>query len=310
VKAALLIALVGCTDYQGERATTHDCPHGETCSPLTPDGLSFIGDAIHDGQIFVPQDNHPTAVGGTQDFSIDLPDGHPLDLPYTAEVGGTAVALVGQHGTTVTVRGIASGYAELKIRDAGGLLMDETQVQAVPVDSISIAPASWESYGNENFVVAPDHGTLALQIGAVDTAMQATFFDGQRAVLDSHFVTWDEVEVPSTPGALTVSVTAGDHAPIELPVTVVSGADAVAALDPNPASIGPRGAATLCFEATNASRPVMGLTWQFTVDGVATDGSPIPVNCVGFTTTKSSGTVSVTATAGGAAATVTIPVMP
>src|SRR5580692_7177118 len=84
------------------------CPPGQTCSPLTPNGLYFIGAAI-DGAELV--DGVPTAVGGTQPIQLALVDADggsaAFDLPYRAEVGsGGGVAVASTAGSVVTLRGI------------------------------------------------------------------------------------------------------------------------------------------------------------------------------------------------------------
>lgn len=296
----MLALLAGCTINHGERATTHECPRGETCSPLTPDGLIFTGTAIDDNQIFAPDENLPTAVGGTQVFTLSIPGGHQLALPYTAEAGGAAIAIASQDGPNVTVNGIADAFGELKIRDTNGLLMDEIQVQSQPVGTIEIEPNQWETYGGSEHVYMAGRGTIGIRLGEIDTSMQVDLPGGQR-------VAWDEIEVGTALGTQTLTVTAGDQPAMQFPVTVVDTADAIAALMP-PASVTAGTPAMVCFEALNASRSIVGAPWSFMVDGVRAEAELLQVNCAAVSTMKSSGTVVVTASAAGASASVSLPV--
>ena len=72
----------------------------------------------------------------------------------------------------------------------------------------------------------------------------------------------------------------------------------------------PLQAAEFCFKAVSGSRYIAGLTWQFSIDGTEKtqgDGS-VTRNCISVSTTKTTGSVAVQATAGGQSATVTLAV--
>src|SRR5689334_3385539 len=49
---------LGACGYAGERASTHECPEGETCSGLTPNGVYFdsarTSDDLSEQQGFLP----------------------------------------------------------------------------------------------------------------------------------------------------------------------------------------------------------------------------------------------------------------
>jgi hypothetical protein len=100
-------------------------------------------------------------------------------------------------------------------------------------------------------------------------------------------------------------VTAGDKPAANLDVVVVDHADALAPIQPAPTTIAPNNTAQVCFAATSSGRFIVGLSWTFQVDGVAKAGS---LNCVDVSTTKTSGTVSVMASAGGQQASVSLAV--
>src|SRR5688572_11558874 len=76
----------------GERASSGECPAGEICSPETPRGLHFIGNAMSDqllGSLFGPA---ATAVGGTQEIALEWDRGDGVlvafTLPYAADDDG------------------------------------------------------------------------------------------------------------------------------------------------------------------------------------------------------------------------------
>lgn len=65
----------------------------------------------------------------------------------------------------------------------------------------------------------------------------------------------------------------------------------------------------VCFEATHQGRFIVGLPWTYEVDGVTTTQTGLEPNCIDVTTTtKTSGTVEIQASAGGQAATVSLAV--
>ena len=86
----LALPLVACMG--GERNQSGECPAGEVCSPKTPYGLLFVGNALA-GEALAPAFGPAaTAIGGTQDIELhyDRGDGIDvaLDLPYDADDDG------------------------------------------------------------------------------------------------------------------------------------------------------------------------------------------------------------------------------
>jgi hypothetical protein len=78
----------------------------------------------------------------------------------------------------------------------------------------------------------------------------------------------------------------------------------------SPTTIMPAGSASVCFEAKASGRHIIGLEWSFDVDGtVKVQGeTAVNRNCVSVTTTKTTGSVAVQATAGGQTASVSLTV--
>ncbi|MBA3454583.1 MAG: hypothetical protein H0T42_15950, partial [Deltaproteobacteria bacterium] len=126
----------------GERASSGECPAGEICSPETPRGLHFIGNAMSNqvfGSLFGPA---PTAIGGTQEVALewDRGDGNlvAFTLPYLADDdGANGVAVASTSGSVVTVRGTASRKNYLRIVEPQfDELYDRYELAAAAIESI------------------------------------------------------------------------------------------------------------------------------------------------------------------------------
>ncbi len=105
-------------------------------------------------------------------------------------------------------------------------------------------------------------------------------------------------------------VTAGDKPAAAMPITVVAGADAIAPLEAL-SSIPAGGAGVVCFQATSNSCFIYGLVWTFTANGITTTkgATSLARNCIVVSADgQTSGSVPVTASAGGKTSTVNIPI--
>ena len=318
MKRLAFIALSLSACYGGERANSGECPAGETCSPATPSGLDFVGNKLANELLL--SGPRATAVGGTQVVALQYNRGDgvyvALDLPYTADDdGGRGIKVDSTTGSQVTVRGVDSRSNYLRILDEDGLLMDRKELTGAALEMMELVPTDYESIpagtpiafapGSRKVGVAL-YGDVQKSSGPVseriiDTSMQVTFAGAERTA-------WDTFEVNAGVGTHAVSVTAGDKPTATLDFVVVDTADSVVALNPPP-SIQPNGSASVCFQASSGNRYIAGLTWTFQVDGgnpkVQGDGT-LTRNCIGVTTTKTTGSVAVQATAGGQSSTVTI----
>ena len=315
---------VGC--YGGERYNTGECPAGETCSSLTPKGLQFVGNALVDDILI--SGPRATAIGGTQVVALEYnrPNDNvtvALDLPFTADDdGGLGVKVSATSGSQVTVVGAGSRSNYLRILDKDGLLMDRKELTGAALDHIELTSTEFESvptgmpmafapgkrkvgvalYGN----VQHSGGPVSERI--VDTSMTLDLAGSTKTA-------WDTLEVANaTVGTSTLSVTAGNKPAANIDFIVVDHADAVSAIDPPPTTIMPNGSQSVCFKATMAgttdARYIAGLTWTFSVDGVETtqgDGM-VTRNCISVHTTKTTGTVTVMASAGGQSSSVALTV--
>ena len=207
---------------------------------------------------------------------------------------------------------MASGTNYLRILDGNdGTLFDRKQIGAGTVDTIELLPSTFEHVPpGADLAWAPD--TFDLGVALYGTVGGDP---GERLVDDSMTLDlagaeqthWDTLHVSDAqPGTTTLMVTAGDKPPAPIDIVVTPDADMVAPSDA-PASLTANTPAEVCFVATSGTRTIVGLPWTFTVDGqpVAAGLSP---NCADITTMKTSGTVSIEASAGGQNATLVLDV--
>jgi hypothetical protein len=217
----------------------------------------------------------------------------------------------------ITVAGRAVGTSKLEILDCDdAVLVPSVDVDVAAVDRIALWPY-------HQFDTPPLRADVAFAVGAptigvalwspgaqptrlIDSSMQIAMAAG--APLSGEQRSWEQLYVPDAgPGVYDVDVTAaGMH--VTLPLVITDHADALAAIDP-PATIAPATSVTLCFSPTFQGRHVAGFSWTYVIDGVE-DAGHGPINCRGVYTAKTSGTLVVTASAGGQSTTVTMTVQP
>ncbi|MEO6774157.1 MAG: hypothetical protein ABI467_14255 [Kofleriaceae bacterium] len=301
--------------FGGERAATGECPAGETCSALTPRGLEFVGADMTN--VLGLSGPSPTAIGGTQDVQLryDPTQGRfvALDLPFDADDdGGNGVKVDHTAGNIVTVRGVAARSNYLRITDAAtGELFDRKELAGAAIDSIELVPNTFDLVPTDRelaFIAGDVEVGVALlgqvqdsggptEQRIVDQSMQLTLAGAtQRA--------WDRVELPAaTAGTSALAVTAGERPTANLDVVVVDHLDQLVIDPASSATVAPNATAEVCFDGLANDRYVAGLVWHFLVDGVAKAGSG---NCVGVTTTATSGTITVIGSADGMSATATV----
>lgn len=310
------VPLVAC--YAGERRATGQCPAGEDCSDTTPGGLDFVGNSLVNDILW--SGPRPTAVGGTQTVALEYDRGDgidvALDLPFIADDdGGIGVRVASTSGSQVTVQGMGSRTNYLRILDSDGFLMDRKQLTGAALTSMELVPTDFEAIPADRLIafnVGPRpigvalYGDVQQASGPVaerlvDTSMQLALASADR-------LAWDMLRIDFAPGTYPLTVTAGDKPPATLDVVVVDHADAVGLQAGEPTTIAPNQSRSVCFEALTGSRHIVGLTWTFNVEGKVTthgDGDFMR-NCIDVTTTKSSGSVSIQASAGGQSTTVAL----
>jgi hypothetical protein len=292
----LLLAAAGCP---GE-PILDSCPADETCAALTNGSLRFHGTAVSGGRADTIA---PTAVGGTQDISIEF-RGEPFTVPYEVDdTSGAAVAFDRSEGAVVHVHGVARGSNYLRIVDPTSKeLYGRVELEAGEIGDISLAPAQTTSIdsiepvvylaGHEPMIVLLDGGLL------VDTSMQVTA-DGATSTA------WDRLDYADlAPGTHELTVSAGNQEPMTLSFDVVAAADTIEPSPPITFTAGSQ--SSLAFYARNAGRTVVGATWSFTSDNGTIEAAGC-VNCA-YITPAAEGTMHITASAAGATYTGTYPV--
>ena len=315
------VGLFNCTT-SGERAESGECPEGEVCSDLTPDGLYFKGTELANGSIN-DSSLKVTAVGGVQTVTVlasaDETDIFELDFEATLEGGD--VVLDGVTPPTVTLFGEQAGTGMLRIVDPPTAeLFDRVTVEAAPIAEYLLKPIHEET---------PFDGAWALFNGGVQHVYVALHDSGDQILVDESTtmgaatalsqgtvsqVAWDTLELDGVaPGDLELWVETGDGGRHEETVSLVDDVDEIV-VDENiieltdPVTVG--SLATGCFRASRDGATVVGADWEYSFVGAGTSAVQVGFwpNCFMFDA-ENVGTVTVTASAGSASAEVTVQVV-
>ncbi len=190
----LLAIGLACTVEDGDRAATGACPAGETCSPIAPSGLRFIGPFLGG----TASDRlGPTATGGTQTITVvGLEAGTPATLETTSYWHLLLSTLA--EDQTFVVDGVSPGDTPITVRDADGLLLDRVSLRTARIARIDVV----RSGGDENVTVL-DRGVRASLVVRLFSE------DGERIVDE-------DLSVEVTAGASLVPVS-WDCFDLELP---------------------------------------------------------------------------------------------
>lgn len=295
----------------GERSVTGECPADEECSDLTPTGLEFLGAVFHD----FPIQGGPgvTAIGGAQVVRLEREvDDDFIALEHDFDVvsdNGDAIAAAKGDGAEVILTGVATGADLLRIVEAGtDLLFDRYEVEARPLDSVTLTPPGFEAYD----AAAP----LTLLAGEVSVGVNLAASDGDRLVDEALLVetmgqdwtrdAWDVASTDHPVGTHEVTVISGDGQVFDLSIDVV---DALDELVPerdgfdDVIDVGDGG--EVCFDALAGAAVVSGLTWTFSATGPGTLSEAVENGCT-YLTFDAAGEVELTASAGGIQTTATL----
>ncbi|MFN7697774.1 MAG: hypothetical protein ACK6CU_13850 [Deltaproteobacteria bacterium] len=221
--AAMSLACL--TQVDGDRARTHECPDGETCSAMTPAGLTFLGRALFDlGE--TPRLG-PIVEGGTLEVGLIglVPADRGTPVPHEARVDGSGVlavqARVGDFeplfsvDSHVLVRGRAVGEGSLRIVDPStGALHDRTPLRVVGVDDVRVVSATDPDRGylyagcNERIGVRLLSGQNGIEVRAIDDSMTVRI---AGVSVEPEPTLWDcvLVAVPEAPEELSLEIHAG-----------------------------------------------------------------------------------------------------
>lgn len=270
---------------------------------------------------------HAIALGGTVEMRVDAakvisgrPESVAFDREFTVTTSGDAVAPKSIKSPAFVVEGRHEGVSDLTVFDCDGTqLGDPREVRAVAVDHASLA---WTAFSDTPVIDGPvafmtgadidaSQGALELSVALWEGGIPAKrLVDASMTIAAAlgSVTRWDGLRIESgAPGTYEVEVTAGElHT--SLPLVLTDHVDVVAAINP-PSVIHPMQEVLVCFSATYQGREIPNALWRWVVDGVPDPGRH-PFGCRAIFTTSTSGTVVVTADAGGRSATVTLAVQP
>lgn len=306
---ALVSSLTGC--LAGDRASSGECPTGETCSDDTPEGLYFRGTTIA-GVLFGGLGPEATAVGGTQVIGIEDEAGNDFALPFEATAGG-ALEISATSGSDVTIAGALEGESYLRIAEPGTrLLYDRKLVEALPLDQLEVAPAIMEVVTPGTpvaFVAGDPQVAIALYGPADDEGVRRRLVDTSMTVdpAGGTQTAWDTVQLEgAVPGIYPIDVTAADRSTATLEVTVVAGPTSLAPHADTPAQLMVEKPTFVCFSPLAEGKHVIGLAYTYTVD----TGEVLPFGNCGSVKAFSPGPLTLTVTAGGVSTSLTFDAIP
>lgn len=312
--------VVGCAEM-GERAQ-NGCPVGETCSPTTPEGLTFSGASVGDALFGLSDELYPIAVGGTQNVSLwDLATNGELRAPYTAVSDAAGVTVAASDGNDLTLRATAAGAGRLRVLATDGTLMDRIAIEASPVASVAL---TWPWLGEYIGARRP----VKLWIGARQELVIALYdAQGRRLVDDSATIrltgpgwdfdqwSWDSFSLGRVPTAATATSFAIDvgGTAFDVNVEAVESVDAVEAVPALAGDVRVGDTASICFIARSGEAHVLGAPWQFAVNGAGTlvpgEDDGLMDNCAQVRA-DAAGIATVTAWIGAATTTTAVAIAP
>jgi hypothetical protein len=268
----------GCVT-EGERASTGECPAGESCSELTPEGLHFEGAAFATFLLDAPGGIKTTAAGGSQTISVLWPpEGdeprEPFTLSFTAAVD--APFELGEVAPpTVELRAAAEGTGRLRILDGSGDLFDRVSISAAPIARADFVP--YDHAGDDAWVVyASDEPRLVARLYGDDDQRlvdEGISLAASAAGVEIAPLAWDTSALAGLPAGeieLTITSSAGDT--FSQTITAVDEVDEIAFANPTGgldeiAELSAGEAALLCFGGTRDGVVVAGISWTYETDG-------------------------------------------
>ena len=137
----VLFTLACFSEVPGERAQS-GCPIDEVCSPETPSGLIFSGEAFYD-EVGVLRLG-PVVVGGSMDVGYRPTDGWLSDANVLSSDSAVMTAEGYSDQTDVTtvgnahIAGVSEGEATVRVVDAKGQLFDRLPMGIYTIDHVDV----------------------------------------------------------------------------------------------------------------------------------------------------------------------------
>lgn len=264
-------------DTAGQRARTGECPEGEECSDLTPDGLYFRGPAVGG----IEAGLHITASGGAQSVTALIDEGDervPFEEPFAATVE-EPFSLGTVDAPSVEIVAESEGESDLRIvEDETGELFDVVEVSAADIDRTEVGahpysgddPALYYAEGEPQVVAKlyssgdsrlVDEGIeLSTDVGADVEAQAWDIFSLQDLELGENEITITSsagdtyqhtIEAVDSIDEIEMSLLFDDDIDVEdIPVEIAAGESGL-----------------LCFIGRNSGDAVLGLEWSYDVQG-------------------------------------------
>lgn len=288
---AVAAIVCACCSYDGYRSRTGECPPGEICSDLTPDGLFFYGSQYADRGFFSFNDLPPIAVGGTQTITVHTAgDNEPFDFLFSADLSDSDFAVLGTTPPELVLLAEHLGTALLRLLDPRNQeLFDQVAIESRFIARYAIGPASEEGAPDDDWVLyAGATARIAGQLydssarRLVDETMLLIPADA-TTILTSAQESWDMLAIETTPDATVVEVVirtgnGGEHM---ASVSFQSWIDEVSPLwGLVPTTLPENAFGFICFEARGGGRRVYSVPWRISVTNSATvTVPPSALNC-------------------------------
>lgn len=314
---ALLAALAGCDDFVsfpqedegllGVRAQ-QGCPAEEDCSDATPKGLRATSLSLA-APPFI------TALGGTQTFALEHPNGEMFGLGFTATTNDDSIEVVATSPGQFTIRGAEIGGAAITLRDATtGEMYDRFPLYSKAIDRAFLSLSSYAVFtGSEvefsAVLYSPDHGDGPFDIDEpmADEGLQLYVVSGSEALFTIR-------QGSSNDGVLSVAQTVGTGSIAFRPSageersTEILVVDSIAVIDanvPQTITIGaPFEVCSIPFAEETFDVRVLGVPFSYQLSGAAEIRAQVG-QCAEVTVSGSA-PVELTVTGGGATTSVVL----
>ncbi len=297
--ALLVAALVGCAE--------------ELEVPASPEYGVLYFDGRNDSGLLPITTEMRIPVGGLRNFRLQ---GLWENRTFDATVEGGAFLVERVQGHVATVRAIAPGTATLRGFALDGTPLASLKIEAAQLRQISVVsldrPMISENIpvGAGPFAWSPGEHTLGIVLRGPDIyplfedSLQVDLAGAERLSLNTLRI------ANAAPGTYPITVIAGGSTAERIDFVVADQADSLTVTPVSPTTLVPGQPATVCFEARADGRYIMQLPWTISVTGPVVTAVSGDRNCMTVKTIATSGTITVTAAAGGLSTSATLLIAP